>query len=135
MRRMCAALAVMLATSAGVIAQSGAVAPNENLVADGIPPVPAELAESVRRYTEFRAATFESWHPTRREMLISTRFADTPQVHLVKMPGGARTQLTFFRDRVLGGSFLPAGGGDSFLCAKDIGGNEFSQFYRFDLAT
>ena len=31
-------------------------------------------------------------------MLIETRFANTPQIHLVKSPGGARTQLTFFKD-------------------------------------
>ena len=35
----------------------------------------------------------------RREMLIGTRFADTAQIHIVKMPGGARTQLTFSGER------------------------------------
>src|SRR5690242_5287250 len=90
------------------------VQPNENLVVEGIPPIPASIAERVGRYTEFRAAAPLSWHPTRREMLISTRFADTPQVHLVKMPMGARTQLTFFRDPVRGADFEPTAG-DSFV--------------------
>ena len=36
----------------------------------------------------------------KREMLISTRFADTNQVHEVRFPVGARRQLTFFPDRV-----------------------------------
>ena len=70
-------------------------APNENLVVEGIPPIPAALAEKVDHYTNFRSAFLASWHPTRREMLISTRFADTFQIHEVKMPGGVRTQLTF----------------------------------------
>ena len=36
-------------------------------------------------------------------MLIATRFAaDVPQIHRVKMPGGDRSQLTFFPDRVGG---------------------------------
>ena len=47
------------------------------------------LAEQVKRYTEFRSAALLDWHPTRREMLIATRFAQTAQVHRVKTPGGA----------------------------------------------
>ena len=115
-------------------AQSGEVAPNENLVVEGVPKIPAALAEAVGRYSEFRSADFTSWHPTRREMLIETRFADTAQVHQVKFPGGARTQLTFFPDRVAGASYQPVNG-ESFLFIKDIGGGEFYQFYRYDFAT
>jgi dipeptidyl aminopeptidase/acylaminoacyl peptidase len=130
-----AAAAVVLAFSAAWGQQGGAViTPADNLVVEGVPPVPASLAEDVRRYTEFRAATLGSWHPTRREMLIGTRFADTPQVHLVKTPGGARTQLTFFAERVGGAQFRPKTG-DSFVFSKDIGGNEFFQLYRYDVAT
>ena len=96
-----AAVAVVLAFSAAWGQQGGAVvAPGDNLVVEGVPPIPASLAEEVRRYTEFRSATLGSWHPTRREMLIGTRFGDTPQVHLVRAPGGARTQLTFYPERV-----------------------------------
>jgi len=115
-------------------AQSDVIAPNENLVAEGIPQIPASLAESVGRYSEFRAASFASWHPARREMLIETRFGDTYQVHLVKFPGGARTQLTFFPDRIAGAEFQPVNG-DSFLFTKDVGGGEFFQLYRYNLPT
>jgi dipeptidyl aminopeptidase/acylaminoacyl peptidase len=115
-------------------AQSDEIVPNENLVAEGIPKIPVSLAESVGRYSEFRTASFASWHPTKREMLIETRFADTAQVHLVKFPGGARTQLTFFPDRIAGAEYQP-GNGDSFLFVKDVGGGEFFQLYRYDLAT
>ena len=34
------------------------VAPNENLLVDGVPPVPATVAEKASRYGEFRAAAF-----------------------------------------------------------------------------
>jgi dipeptidyl aminopeptidase/acylaminoacyl peptidase len=115
-------------------AQSDEIVPNENLVVEGIPKIPVSLAESVGRYSEFRTASFASWHPTKREMLIETRFADTAQVHLVKFPGGARTQLTFFPDRIAGAEYQP-GNGDSFLFVKDVGGGEFFQLYRYDLAT
>lgn len=123
---------ILLATLA--FAQSDEVAPNENLIAEGIPKIPASLAESVGRYSEFRAAAFASWHPGHREMLIETRFADTYQVHQVKFPGGARTQLTFFPDRVANAIYQPVNG-DSFVFVKDVGGGEFFQLYRYDLAS
>ena len=67
-------------------------------------------------------------------MLVTTRFGDTPQAHLVRFPGGARRQLTFFPERVVNPSFPPAGG-DFFVFSQDTGGGEFFQNYRFDLAT
>ena len=116
------------------LGQAADIVPNENLVVEGIPKIPASIAEAVRPYAESRGAGISSWHPTRREMLITTRFADTAQVHMVKMPGGARRQLTFFPDRVAGAHFAP-GNGDFFIFSKDVGGGEFFQGYRFDLAT
>src|SRR5580692_7204348 len=70
-------LIVIMILSAIALAQSDTVAPNENLVAEGIPKVPASLAESVGRYSDFRYGVFASWHPVRREMLVETRFGDT----------------------------------------------------------
>src|SRR3974390_1415052 len=103
-------LIIVLLLIAPAFAQSGEVAPNENLVPAGIPKIPTSRAESVARYSESRVGVFESWPPPRREMLINTRFADTPQIHLVKFPGGDRTQLTFFPDRVGGAQFEPTKG-------------------------
>src|SRR5205809_5835452 len=74
--------------------------PGDNLVMDGIPPIPMELVEQIGRYTESRSGVFQDWHPGKAEMLITTRFGDTNQVHRVAMPLGARTQLTFFPDRI-----------------------------------
>jgi dipeptidyl aminopeptidase/acylaminoacyl peptidase len=115
--------------------QEAVVAPNENLVVEGIPPVPAAVAEQADRYTNFRAATFTSWHPERHEMLISTRFGDTFQIHQVKSPGAARYQLTFYRDNVTSAHYPPKGDGSFFVFSKDIGGGEFYQLYRYDTAT
>ena len=106
----------------------------DNLVIEGIPPIPRDVIERVGRYTEFRAALPLSWHPERREMLIATRFADTAQVHRVKFPGGARTQLTFSKEPIDNGSFQPTEG-ESFVYTTDVGGSEFDQLFRFDLAT
>lgn len=117
-----------------VTAQSPTMTPGENLVIEGIPTIPSSLVETVERYTNFRSASLASWHPFRREMLISTRFGDTPQVHLVKFPLGSRQQLTFFQESARGATFQRTQG-DYFVFSKDIGGNEFNQNYRYDLGT
>jgi dipeptidyl aminopeptidase/acylaminoacyl peptidase len=115
-------------------AQTDEVVPGDNLVVEAIPKIPTTLAEAVGRYTEFRFAGLSSWHPTRREMLIGTRFGETQQIHLVKFPGGARIQLTFFRDRVGGARYSPKHG-EFFIFSKDVGGGEWFQLYRYDLGT
>src|SRR6478672_11797200 len=112
--------------------QPAVIKPGDNLVVESIPPVPAAIAEKANQYGEFRSAGLQDWHPTKREMLIGTRFADVPQIHMVKMPGGDRTQLTFFPDRTGGGHFGPKG--DYFTFSKDIGGGEWFQIYRYDIA-
>jgi dipeptidyl aminopeptidase/acylaminoacyl peptidase len=50
------------------------------------------------------------------------------------MPGGERQQLTFFADAVTGGRFHP-NGGDYILFEKDVGGGEWYQLYRYDVAS
>ncbi|MGF1457989.1 MAG: S9 family peptidase [Leptolyngbyaceae cyanobacterium] len=108
--------------------------PGENLIIENIPSIPMELVERADRYTQFRTAALQSWHPTRREMLISTRFGDTSQVHRVGEPLGTRYQLTFFDEGVSQVSYQPTEG-EYFLFSKDIGGTEANQTFRYDMAT
>src|SRR6201996_4395248 len=114
-------LMALLAAPQFVKAQEATITPGENLVVDGVPAIPASLAETAGRYGSFRTATLADWSPTGREMLIATRFGDVPQLHLVKTPGGARQQLTFFADAVRTGRFHP-NGGDYIVFMKDLGG-------------
>ena len=115
-------------------AQDAVIAPSDNLVVDGVPMIPASVAETAGRYASYRSANLADWHPTKREMLIATRFGDTPQLHVVNTPGGARQQLTFFADSVSTGKFHPHGG-DYIVFAKDIGGGEWYQLYRYEVKT
>ena len=132
--RVLAALTLFLKLIDADAAEQHVLAPGDNLVTENIPAVPAELADTLARYSEIRFASLAGWHPTRRELLILTRFADTPQVHLVSMPGGARRQLTFLKDRILGASFQPVHG-NYFVFSTDRGGDENYQKYRFDCGT
>ncbi|PYT55027.1 MAG: peptidase S9, prolyl oligopeptidase [Acidobacteria bacterium] len=131
-KRLLLFLAGMLLAAVYASAQEAVIAPPENLIVDGVPQIPASLAETAGRYGSFRSANLADWHPVKREMLIATRFAETPQLHLVKMPEGARQQLTFFADSVGAGRFHP-NGGDYIVFAKDIGGGEWYQLYRYDM--
>lgn len=106
----------------------------DNLVIDGIPALPTSLIDEVKNYTESRGAFLATWHPLKKEMVIATRFANSNQLHYVSRPDGARKQLTFFEEPVGSASFEPVNG-NYFLYQKDIGGNEFSQIYRYDIDT
>ena len=108
------------------------IQPNSALIVEGIPPIPAAIAEQADRYTQVRSASFLDWHPTRREILISTRFAEVPQIHRLVAPGAARTQLTFYPDRTGAAHYEPVNG-KYFIFSKDIGGGEWFQYYRYDL--
>src|SRR6516162_2951689 len=114
--------------------QEATIKPNDALILENIPPVPASIAEKAARYTDYRTAAMFGWHPTKREILIGTRFADTVQVHRVAMPGGARTQMTFFGDRIADASYQPHKG-EYLLFRKDVGGGEWFQIFRFNVAS
>jgi dipeptidyl aminopeptidase/acylaminoacyl peptidase len=107
--------------------------PGENLIVDGLDPIPLALTKELNKYTNVRSAGFVDWHPKRREMLMSTRFGNTSQLHYLSMPMGARKQLTFFDEPVGGATFDPVNG-NYFVFSRDAGGNEFGQLYRYDMA-
>ena len=96
------------------------------LEADGIPAIPMSLVEATRPYMEFRTAAFVDWDPVTKAMLIATRFGNVSQLHTVKGPGMARTQISF-EPEPLRGTYLPGDG--TMVVTKDKGGNEFFQLY------
>lgn len=127
--KLLAATLLMLPVSL-VSAQGGngpAAAPKPAaLTADGIPPVPLDLAQRTRPYMEFRSAGFAGWNARDRSMLITTRFGDTNQLHRVAAPMGDRQQMSFEIEPV-NGSWSPTG--DLLVATRDTGGNEFFQIY------
>lgn len=95
---------------------------------EGVPSIPAELNERLARYGQIRSAVFEDFGPN-GSILVSTRFGDTAQLHLVPFPGGRREQITFDAEPVAGGIALP--GGD-VLYSRGKGGDENWQLWRLD---
>lgn len=105
-----------------------------NLVLEGIPSVPPALSERLAQYLESRSTTLADWSP-QGALLISTRFGNTNQLHLVREPLGMRRQLTFFNEPVYSAYSSPDPKRNGFLFIKDIGGNEQHQIYWFDTDT
>ena len=73
---------------------------NGNLVMEDIPEIPVATVAALNRYQNVRAAGFLDWTEDGAGIFISTRFGDVSQVHRVNLPGGARTQITFFSEPV-----------------------------------
>ena len=106
-----------------------------NLVIENIPDIPQSIKDRMFQYQSTRSASFQDWLHNDKGMLISTRFGETAQIHLVEKSGGARKQITFFNEPVGGASICPDKSKNVFLFSKDIGGGEFYQIYSFDLNT
>jgi dipeptidyl aminopeptidase/acylaminoacyl peptidase len=104
-----------------------------NLVIEGIPEIPQELIERMRRYQNVRSAGLASWTPD-GGILVTTRFGNATQLHLVAEPMGARRQLTFFDEPIGGGRWSPTGARKGFAYRRDVGGNENYQVEYLDPA-
>lgn len=63
-----------------------------NLVIEGIPEIPTEVADRLQQYQNVRSASLSDWLNDSSGVLISTRFGETSQIHKVIMPGGTRQQ-------------------------------------------
>lgn len=99
---------------------------------ENVPETPPDVSERLRQYVNTRSAGFADWLPG-GGALISTRFGDTVQLHRVDQPMGARTQLTFFEERVVGGAARPET--EQVLFVRDAGGDENFGGYLLDTAS
>ncbi len=96
-----------------------------------VPVVSAEVVAKLSQYQNTRAAAFRGWAPNGNGLLISTRFGNSAQLHLVAQPGGRREQLTFF-DEPVTGRFIPGVSDGALLLSVDSGGNENAQMWLLD---
>jgi len=112
------------------------ILPNANLLAEGMPGIPASIADRVAPYTEFRGHGFVDWHPKETMMLVRHREAgaNTAQIYLMSSAGSRLEKLTDFPEPIGAASFNPVHG-NYIVYARDSGGNEATQVYRMDLDT
>lgn len=126
--------AALVASSLAVSASAQTVERIERgaLRVENVPETPPDVSERLRQYVNTRSAGFADWLPG-GGILIYTRFADTTQLHRVDQPMGARTQLTFYEERITGAGRRP--GSDEILFTRDVGGDENFAGYILDPAT
>ncbi len=101
-----------------------------NVVLEGVPEIPARIADRLNRYLNVRSASFRSWTEDGSGLYVTTRFGEVDQLHRVDSPGGARRQLTFFPEPVRGADRRPDAA--ELLLFMDEGGGEFFQLFLFD---
>ena len=107
--------------------------PRGALIVDGVPPIDPNLAGRLADYLVGRDASFLAWLPD-NSLLISTRFADVPQVHRVSAPLGMREQLTWYPDPITKVLTAPAGAADGFAFLKEHNADGLPQLYYYSFA-
>ena len=119
--------------------ENGAVPPPSSVALESVPPIPKAIADGMNRFADYRTAHLAAWHPTRREMLIATRFANTFQFHRVAAPRSERTQVTFDEAGV-----APIGiearawfepGSEHIIYLRDTGGKQVHQYFHYNPET
>ena len=125
----------LLAASSLPAAETNAVlAVPESIAARDVPPIPRQRVADLLPYENFRAAILEDWHPQERRLLLRTRFAESPQLHEVTTPMGARTQLTFYDDPINDAQYRPHHA-DQLVYSLNEAGAENYQLFLLDRKT
>ena len=104
------------------------------LILEDVQQLSAPMGERLTQYTQSRSASFAGW-ASRGRAVITTRFGETEQLHIVDGPLAARRQLTFFKEPVRTALVSPSAAVDGLVFLKDRGGDENHQLYFLDLGT
>jgi dipeptidyl aminopeptidase/acylaminoacyl peptidase len=126
-------LAPLLAASI-LMAGAAAAAPptiRGNLIYDGIPdrpPAVPDASDTLDAYLSARQAALLGFTP-KGQLLISTRFGETDQLHLVDRPLGERRQITFLREPITQAAFSPDPNRNAFCYQRDTGGDGNTQIF------
>ncbi len=104
-----------------------------NLVVEGIPEIPKEINHTLQQYQNTREASLVGWINQGEHLVVSTRFGESTQFHLVESPGARREQITFFSEPLFNGRICPDDSRHQLTFLKDRGGNELYQIYLYNL--
>jgi dipeptidyl aminopeptidase/acylaminoacyl peptidase len=103
-----------------------------SLILENVPAQDTARVEQLESYLQGRGAAFVDWLPD-GGMLIATRFAEVAQLHRMAGPLAAREQLTFYREPISNAAVPGTASAPGFVFFKDVGGNENSQIYYYNL--
>jgi dipeptidyl aminopeptidase/acylaminoacyl peptidase len=135
------ALALLVSTAVSLKAkdskdQTGVFVPvPETIINENVPPIPIEIKQKFKQYSELKSAGIADWDPRGKGMIIATQLGDTTQLYWVDKPMGKLKQLTNYKEPVRNATLSPNPDKNYFLFTKDIGGAENFQIFRYDLTT
>jgi len=114
-------------------AKNDEIVPGDNLVVDGIPKIPASLAQKVNLYRNSFGYPFAGWNPEKREVWLKILASAGTWIPRVDSPGSMQKPLiTIPVGGVYDVYFQPQG--KYLIYNKDDSGNESFQFYLYDIA-
>ncbi|HEV8486988.1 MAG TPA: prolyl oligopeptidase family serine peptidase [Blastocatellia bacterium] len=114
-----------------VTPQTIEILPGDNIIAEGIPKIPALLRMSVNRYRSFYSSSLLGWDPIKRAVIISKYQLSSLQAAVVTAPGESPAFFSRFPEGIRYIYYHP--GGKYFIYRKDVNGNEVHQIYRYDI--
>ena len=128
MRILLTGLFLMLLASTGSSADVQRRTANDGqLIMEDIPSIPESLPPLLSRYQNIRSASFSSFSKYSKNIFIKTRLGPVSQLHRVKVPGGARYQVTFGEEPV--GEVQLQPNSNNLALTLDDGGDEFDQVF------
>ena len=125
--------ALLMAGAVSAQAVTERTANNGNLVMQDVPEIPQSIVDDLNRYQNVRSAPFRDFSLDGSSIYVTTRFGDVSQLHRVDQPGGARHQLTFFKEPL--GAIARQPDGEQIAFTMDAGGSEYAQIFVLDPAT
>src|SRR5690349_6967227 len=136
MKRLLCILAALIVSDSSLAGQTPGAAeivPGDNLVTEGIPKIPASLAQTVNRYTNAWGFRLAGWDPAKRELIFKNLLGSETWI-LRSVSPSVSPKLSFF---------IPTGVYDVYwqpqakylVYNHDTDGNDSFQFYLFDVAT
>jgi dipeptidyl aminopeptidase/acylaminoacyl peptidase len=131
--RILASFALAWSAVFGQNAQTSEIVPGENLVVEGIPKIPASLAEAIGPYRSGYGYPLAGWNPSKRELWLKILASTGTWVSSLNEPGGiARPSISIADGGVYDVYFQPQG--KYLIYNKDLAGNESFQLYLYDIA-
>jgi dipeptidyl aminopeptidase/acylaminoacyl peptidase len=125
-------VAITLTVSLLVAGQSDAIVPGNSLYVDGIPKIPASLAQKVTRYASAYGFRLAGWDQTNREVLLKNHSGSETWI-LRGTAGGSPKLLMLIPTGVYDVYYQPQA--KYLVYNKDADGNDSFQFYLYDIDT
>jgi dipeptidyl aminopeptidase/acylaminoacyl peptidase len=105
---------------------------------EGVPPIPTSIADALARYADFRSAQFVGWNPVKRQIVVSTRLDNVPQLYVVEGPGKAPMPITTEKDGIstnVWAQFDPADANTLVYRRDAQKGTEAYNLYKYDVSS